>query len=66
MQIALQEAGLGVPTMNAVVSALRFFFVPHIDRPDLARKLVRLRYPRSLPDVLSRTRSAGCWAPPCA
>ncbi len=53
MQIALQEAGLGVPTMNAVVSALRFFFVHTIDRPDLARKLVRLRYPRSLPDVLS-------------
>lgn len=52
-QIALQEAGLGVPTMNAVVSALRFFFVHTIDRPDLARRLVRLRYPRSLPDVLS-------------
>ncbi|UHD45759.1 site-specific integrase [Aureimonas altamirensis] len=52
-QIALQEAGLGVPTMNAIVSALRFFFIQTIDRPDLARKLVRLRYPRSLPDVLS-------------
>lgn len=52
-QLALEEAGLGVPTMNAIVSALRFFFVHTIDRPDLARKLVRLRYPRSLPDVLS-------------
>lgn len=52
-QVAQQEAGLGVPTMNAIVSALRFFFVHTIDRPDLARKLVRLRYPRSLPDVLS-------------
>lgn len=52
-QIAQQEAGLGVPTMNAIVSALRFFFVHTIDRPDLARKLVRLRYARSLPDVLS-------------
>ncbi|WP_019998821.1 tyrosine-type recombinase/integrase [Aureimonas ureilytica] len=52
-QIALQEAGLGVPTMNGIVSALRFFFIQTIDRPDLARKLVRLRYPRSLPDVLS-------------
>lgn len=52
-QMAQQEAGLGVPTMNAIVSALRFFFVHTIDRPDLARKLVRLRYPRSLPDVLS-------------
>ena len=52
-QVAMQEAGVGVPTMNAVVSALRFFFVHTLDRPDLARKLVRLRYPRSLPDVLS-------------
>lgn len=26
-QVAQQEAGLGVPTMNAIVSALRFFFV---------------------------------------
>ncbi|MEC5293750.1 tyrosine-type recombinase/integrase [Aurantimonas sp. C2-6-R+9] len=52
-QVAQQEAGLGVPTMNAIVSALRFFFVHTIDRPDLARKLVRLRYARSLPDVLS-------------
>ncbi|NDV87830.1 diguanylate cyclase [Aurantimonas aggregata] len=51
--IALQETGLGVPTMNAIVSALRFFFIQTIDRPDLARKLVRLRYPRSLPNVLS-------------
>ncbi|MET3793170.1 tyrosine-type recombinase/integrase [Aquamicrobium terrae] len=52
-QMAQQEAGLGVPTMNAIVSALCFFFVHTIDRPDLARKLVRLRCPRSLPDVLS-------------
>lgn len=52
-QIVLQEAGLGVPTMNAIVSALRFFFIQTIDRTDLARKLVRLRYPRSLPNVLS-------------
>ena len=42
-QIAQQEAGLGVPTMNAIVSALRFFFIQTIDRPDLARKLVRDR-----------------------
>ncbi|SJZ78649.1 Phage integrase, N-terminal SAM-like domain [Consotaella salsifontis] len=52
-QIVQQEAGLGVPTINAVVSALRFFFVHTIDRPDLARKLVRLHHPRQLPDVLS-------------
>ncbi|NDW03943.1 phage integrase N-terminal SAM-like domain-containing protein [Jiella pacifica] len=54
-QVAMQEGGVGVPTMNAVVSALRFFLVHTLDRPDLARKLVRLRYPRTLPDgALSR------------
>ncbi|WP_457104593.1 tyrosine-type recombinase/integrase [Methylobacterium sp. P5_C11] len=52
-QIAQQEVGLGVPTMNASVSALRFFFVQTLDRPDLARRLVRLNHPRTLPDVLS-------------
>jgi len=52
-QIAQQEVGLGVPTMNAIVSALRFFFVHTIERPDLARRLVRLNQPRPLPDVLS-------------
>lgn len=52
-QIAQQEVGLGVPTMNAIVSALRFFFVHTVNRPDLARRLVRLQHPRALPDVLS-------------
>ncbi|SFT30800.1 tyrosine-type recombinase/integrase [Methylobacterium sp. yr668] len=52
-QIAQQELGLGVPTMNAIVSALRFFFVHTLSRPDLARRLVRLNHPRTLPDVLS-------------
>ncbi|MCJ2124403.1 tyrosine-type recombinase/integrase [Methylobacterium sp. J-077] len=52
-QIAQQEVGLGVPTMNAIVSALRFFVVHTRDRPDLARRLVRLNHFRTLPDVLS-------------
>ena len=42
------------PTMNSIVSALRFFFTQTIDRPDLARKLVRAAHPRNLPVVLSR------------
>jgi len=52
-QIAQQEVGLGVPTMNAIVSVLRFFSVHTLDRPDLTRRLVRLNQPRALPDVLS-------------
>ena len=46
-QIAQQEVGLGVPTMNAIVSALRFFFVQTLNRPDLARGLVRLNQQRT-------------------
>jgi site-specific recombinase XerD len=38
-QIDQREAGVSTPTMNSIVSALRFFFTQTIDRPDLARKL---------------------------
>ena len=53
-QLAQSEAGVPVPTMNTMVSALRFFFANTLDRPDLARKLVRVSRPRNLPVVLSR------------
>jgi integrase/recombinase XerD len=57
-QIEQREAGVPVPTMNSIVSALRFFFTHTLDRPDLARKLVRLAHPRKLPVVLSRNEVA--------
>ena len=57
-QIEQQEGGVPVPTMNSIVSALRFFFTHTVDRPDLARKLVRLAHPRKLPVVLSRDEVA--------
>jgi integrase/recombinase XerD len=41
------------PTINSSVSALRFFFTVTLDRPDLSRRLVLVRHPRKLPDVLS-------------
>lgn len=47
------ERGMNLPAMNSTVAALRFFFNHTVDRPDLARKLIRLRYPRKLPVVLS-------------
>jgi hypothetical protein len=47
-----------VPTMNSIVSALRFFFTQTLDRSDLARRLVRLAHPRRLPVVLSRDEVA--------
>ncbi|MBS1167854.1 MAG: integrase/recombinase [Proteobacteria bacterium] len=66
-QIEQQDDGVPVPTMNSIVSALRFFFTHTVDRPDLARKLVRLAHPRKLPVVLSRDeRSPGCSTPPRA
>ena len=52
-QVEQRDAGVSAPTMNSIVSALRFFFTHTIDRPDLARRLFRLRHPRRLPDVLS-------------
>src|SRR5471032_1365267 len=52
-QIEQREAGVPVPTMNSIVSALRFFFTQTLDRPDLARRLVRVTHSRKLPVVLS-------------
>jgi integrase/recombinase XerD len=52
-QIEQRDAGVPAPTMNSIVSALRFFFTQTIDRPDLARKLIRTAHPRNLPVVLS-------------
>lgn len=52
-QVEQRDAGVPVPTMNGIVSALRFFFTHTVDRPDLARKLVRVTHPRKLPVVLS-------------
>ncbi|MGV6876537.1 phage integrase N-terminal SAM-like domain-containing protein [Pseudochelatococcus sp. B33] len=66
-QIEQQDDGVPVPTMNSIVSALRFFFTHTVDRPDLARRLVRLTHPRKLPVVLSRDEVARrlnattCW-----
>jgi integrase/recombinase XerD len=57
-QARQQEDGVPVPTMNSIVAALRFFFTHTLDRPDLARKLVRLSHPRKLPVVLSRDEVA--------
>lgn len=52
-QVEQSDQGVAVPTMNSIVSALRFFFLQTIDRPDLARKLVRMKGIRKLPVVLS-------------
>ena len=53
-QIEQRETGLGAPAMNTAVSALRFFYTRTLDRPDLTRKLHRVKHSRALPTVLSR------------
>lgn len=53
-QIEQSEMGIGAPAMNAAVSALRFFYCRTLDRPDVTRKLYRVKHPRALPRVLSR------------
>ena len=40
-QIHLKEAGTRPPTMNATVTALRFFFKVTVDRPETTRHLLR-------------------------
>ena len=37
-QIEQQEAGVPTPTMNMIVSALRFLFTQTLDRPDLGKR----------------------------
>src|SRR5258708_7154321 len=52
-QVHQRESGVQPPTINCSVSALRFFFTVTLDRPDLSRRLVLVRHPRKLPNVLS-------------
>ena len=52
-QVHQAESGVQPPTVNGAVSALRFLFTVTLDRPDLSRRLVLVRHPRKLPDVLS-------------
>ena len=52
-QVQSSKAGVPICAMNARVSALRFLFTKTLDRPDLARRLVRVSRPRKLPCVLS-------------
>src|ERR1700733_6495171 len=52
-QVHQRESGVQPPTINCSVSALRFFFIVTLDRPDLSRRLVLARYQRKAPAVLS-------------
>jgi integrase/recombinase XerD len=52
-QLHLSKTGTNPPTMNATVTAPRFFFKTTLDRPDTTRHLVFVHEPRKLPRVLN-------------
>ena len=52
-QLHQTQSGMPPPSINSAVSALRFFFTVTLDRPDLARRLTVVPYPRRIPAVLS-------------
>src|SRR3954452_4540617 len=52
-QPQLTEAGVRPPTINAAVSALRFFFSVTVDRPAVTKPLTFVAEPRKIPVVLS-------------
>src|SRR4029077_10594846 len=52
-QLHQTQIGMQPPSIKSAVSALRFFFTVTLDRPDLARRLTVVPYPRRIPAVLS-------------
>jgi integrase/recombinase XerD len=52
-QLHQTQAGVGAPSINGSVAALRFFFTVTLDRPEMARYLTFVREPRRIPVILS-------------
>jgi integrase/recombinase XerD len=52
-QLHLVSTGVSSITLNATITALRFFFQVTLDRSEVVRKLSRVHVPRKLPVVLS-------------
>ena len=52
-QLPLASSSLGVPSVNAAMTALRFFFQVTLRRSDVTEDAVFIREPRRLPVVLS-------------
>src|SRR5271163_4504333 len=57
-QVHLARQQIGVPTINAAIAALRFFFNVTLERPDLVRPLTSVHEPRRAPVVLSQEEVA--------
>ena len=52
-QLHLSSSGISVPTLNATVTALRFFFHVTLGRGAATEKMPFIREPRKLPVILS-------------
>ncbi len=52
-QLAMRGRGASATTMNAAVSALRFFFTVTLGRNDANAGMTTVREPRTLPVILS-------------
>src|SRR5215471_21547285 len=52
-QLHLASSGISVPSQNATVTALRFFFAVTLGRGKLTERMPFVREPRKLPVVLS-------------
>lgn len=52
-QLHLVKSGLGTPTINISISALRFFFNITLNRRSVSQKLSTIHHPRKLPTVLN-------------
>ena len=57
-QVHIAQQQIGVPTINAAIAALRFFFNVTLERPDLVRHLTTVNKPRRAPVVLSQEEVA--------
>jgi site-specific recombinase XerD len=60
-QLHLTAKGAGTPTINATVSALRFFFTVTLNRADLAKPLSSIHEPRKMPVDLAPRRWRVFW-----
>ena len=52
-QLHLVEQGISTCSMNAIISALRFFFEFTVDRPQVMKRMFRVHQPRKIPEILS-------------
>ena len=57
-QLHMAKQKIGPSTVNAAISALRFFFNVTLDRPELARHLTSVHEPRKAPVVLNQEEMA--------